>query len=197
VQWPDASIELREEPFTEMRRYASVPNTFETMSVLDVVREGGRDVLRGRQLDRPFRKDYDALEHPATWPARFDTSNWILLGAFDGSSRIGGAIGAARTPGIDVLEDREDLAVLWDLRISPHARRRGVGSALFRAIEAWAVKLQCNELKVETQNTNVAACKFYARQGCALSQVNRGAYFDLPDEIQLFWRKAVNDSRVA
>jgi GNAT superfamily N-acetyltransferase len=197
VQLPDASIELREEPFTEIGRYASVPNIFETMSVLDVVEEGGRHGLQERQLARPFQKNYDALEPPASWPTRFDTSNWILLGAFEGSSRIGGGIGAARTPGIDMLEGRDDLAVLWDLRISPHARRRGVGTALFRAIEAWAAKRQCKELKVETQNTNVAACKFYARQGCALSQVNRGAYVDLPDEIQLFWRKAVDDSRVA
>jgi ribosomal protein S18 acetylase RimI-like enzyme len=197
VQLLDASIELREEPFTEIGRYASVPNIFETMSVLDVVEEGGRYGLRERLLARPFQKDYDALEPPASWPTRFDTSNWILLGAFEGSSRIGGGIGAARTPGIDMLEGRDDLAVLWDLRISPHARRRGVGTALFRAIEAWAAKRQCKELKVETQNTNVAACNFYARQGCALSQVNRGAYVDLPDEIQLFWRKAVDDSRVA
>ena len=44
-------------------------------------------------------------------------------------------------------------------------------------------------MEVETQNINVSACRFYARQGCVLSAVNRFAYPELPDEVQLIWRK--------
>jgi hypothetical protein len=44
-------------------------------------------------------------------------------------------------------------------------------------------------LKVETQNTNAPACRFYARHGFELRVVNRAAYPTLPDEIQLFWYK--------
>jgi len=190
---PDwSSIELRAEAFTQLSRHVAVPSVFDARAVLDVTQKAGEYELRERQLDRPFRKDYDSFESPMEWPTRFDVSNWILIGAFDGDTRLGGAIGAANTPGIDILEGRSDLCVLWDLRIAPEARRRGVGSALFRAIEAWAVNRNCRELKVETQNTNVAACRFYARQGCTLLQVNHGAYSDLPDELQLFWRKTVN-----
>ena len=81
------------------------------------------------------------------------------------------------------------MAVLWDIRVSPEARGRGVGSALFAAAEAWAKARGCRELKVETQNVNVPACRFYMRQGCVLGAVNRRAYPGLPAEIQLLWYK--------
>jgi ribosomal protein S18 acetylase RimI-like enzyme len=90
-----------------------------------------------------------------------------------------------------MLEGRDDLVVLWDIRVSPKARRLAVGSALFRSIEAWARARNCRELKVETQNTNVAACRFYAHQGCHLKRANYNAYPDLPDEVQLIWSKVV------
>ena len=42
-------------------------------------------------------------------------------------------------------------------------------------------------LMIETQNVNVAACKFYARQGCYLGAFERYAYTDYPDEVELTW----------
>ena len=44
---------------------------------------------------------------------------------------------------------------------------------------------------VETQNVNVAACRFYERQGCVLKQANPDAYPQLPEEIQLIVSKAL------
>jgi GNAT superfamily N-acetyltransferase len=91
-----------------------------------------------------------------------------------------------------MLEGRRDLAVLWDLRVAPQVRGRGVGAALFGAVADWAVGQGCRQLKVETQNTNVAACRFYARQGCVLGALNRFAYPDLPEEVQLLWYKVLD-----
>ena len=88
-----------------------------------------------------------------------------------------------------MLEGRRNLAVLWDIRISPHARRQGVGSALFESVEAWALRHGCRQLEIETQNTNVPACRFYERQGCHLRAIDRAAYPELPEEIQLLWYK--------
>jgi hypothetical protein len=45
------------------------------------------------------------------------------------------------------------------------------------------------ELKIETQNTNVGACRFYERQGCELRAIHRAAYPQFPEEIQLLWYK--------
>jgi GNAT superfamily N-acetyltransferase len=64
-----------------------------------------------------------------------------------------------------------------------------VGAALFRAAESWARARGCRQLKVETQNVNVAACRFYSRQGCVLTSVDRLAYPGLPGEIQFLWYK--------
>jgi len=186
-----ATLELREEPITELDRYVAVPSVFESRTVFDIVERSSGIELREREATQPYRKDYDAVENPMEWPTRFDVSNWVLIGAFNAGERVGGVVGAFRTPGLAVLEGRDDLVVLWDIRVSPKAWRLGIGSALFRSIEAWARARSCRELRVETQNTNVAACRFYAHQGCQLKRASHDAYPGLPDEVQLIWSKVV------
>ena len=122
---------------------------------------------------------------------RFDLSHWGFLGAYVGGDRVGGAAVAFDTPGLTTLEDRADVAVLWDIRVAPSRRRCGVGSTLVAAAEAWAAARSCRQLKVETQNLNVPACRFYARHGFVLGAVHRFAYPALPEEIQLLWYKTL------
>lgn len=68
---------------------------------------------------------------------------------------------AWQTPGVNILEGREDLAVLWDIRVDSAYRREGVGEKLFWRTVEWARIKGCKLLKVETQNINVPACRFY------------------------------------
>jgi len=95
------------------------------------------------------------------------------------------------TPGVDLLAGRDDVAVLWDVRVAPAQRGAGVGSALFRAAESWAGAHGCGKLKIETQNINIVACRFYRKMGCTLGRIDRFAYPELPDEVQLLWWKAL------
>jgi GNAT superfamily N-acetyltransferase len=134
-------------------------------------------------------KDYDADERPAQWAKRWNIQNWGLVSAWDHATRIGGAVIAFDTPGVSMLEGRRDLVVLWDIRVAPAWRRSGVGSMLFDAATSWARARGCSRLDVETQNINVPACRFYARMGCTLRRVDRFAYADLPDEVQLLWSR--------
>lgn len=187
-------VEISEEPVTILAEYARVPIAFEAREVFDVADVGGGQfLLTERQLSVPYVKDYDAVEgeSPALWAQRFDLSNWGLFTARLAGRCVGGAVVAYDTPGLDMLEERRDLAVLWDIRVSAELRGRGVGSALFAAVETWARARGCRHLKVETQNINVPACRFYARHGCVLGAVNRFAYPELPDEVQLLWYKAL------
>lgn len=184
-----SEVQIREESFATLAAHTRVPIAFTVDRVLDVVPVDGRNTLVERTLDRSSAKDYDALEDPTSWPALFDLSSWGLLAASVRDEHVGGAVIAFDTPGVEMLEGRDDLGVLWDIRVHPSHRRRGVGSALFRAAEEWALARGCRELKVETQNNNVAACRFYARQGCVLRAVNPGAYASLPDEVQLLFSK--------
>ena len=48
---------------------------------------------------------------------------------------------------------------------------------------------KCRTMKVETQNINVPACRLYAKHGFALGVINRHAYAELPDEVELTWYK--------
>ncbi|MBV9774221.1 MAG: GNAT family N-acetyltransferase, partial [Gemmatimonadetes bacterium] len=136
-------------------------------------------------------KDYDAIPgtHPREWADHFDLSNWGFLAARLDGKRIGGAAIAYATEGLDMLGGRGDLAVLWDIRVAPEARGSGIGAALFGAAETWAAARGARQLKIETQNINVPACQFYARQGCVLGAIHRFAYPGLPDEVQLLWYK--------
>jgi len=185
-------IEIRQECLSDLRRHVQVPSVFETNSVFRVARSDKGVELIEHRLDRAFRKDYDSVEDPMTWPARFDMSNWIFVGAYIARERVGGAIGAYPCPELDLLAEIHDRVVLWDLRVHPGNHRRGVGSALFRAVENRAREYGCRELSVETQNFNIGACRFYAAQGCVLTQANFGAYGQMPDEVQLIWSKNLN-----
>ncbi len=184
-------MRVEEEPASALGDYARIPIAFEVRSVFDVAAADGGFALTERSLAASYIKDYDGFagEGPAGWGQRFDLSNWGFLAARVQGRRVGGAAVAFDTPGVHMLEGRRDLAVLWDLRVAPEARGRGVGAALFHAAETWARARGCRELRVETQNVNVPACRFYARRGCILAEAVRGAYPTLPHEVQLIWRK--------
>jgi GNAT superfamily N-acetyltransferase len=188
------TIDVSVESISGLEEYARVPIAFEVRRVLDVrVEDSGlkRFVFSERIVNIPYVKDYDSLDGhgPTCWPRRIDVSNWGLFVARVEGERVGGAVVAFDTVGLTMLDGRRDLAVLWDIRVSPQTRKKGVGSALFHATEAWAVERGCRQLKIETQNINVPACRFYARQGCVLGAVHRFAYPELPDEVQLLWYK--------
>jgi GNAT superfamily N-acetyltransferase len=190
-------IEIREEPVTILAEYAEIPIAFTVDHIVDVTADGnnpGRFILSECRLETSYIKDYDAIdgEGPTLWPRLFDLSNWGILVARVEGQIAGGAAIAFNTPGCEMLEGRSDLALLWDIRVAPMFRGRRIGAALFREAEQWAVARGCRQLKVETQNINAPACRFYARQGCVLGEVNPQAYPGLPEEIQLLWYKDIS-----
>jgi GNAT superfamily N-acetyltransferase len=149
----------------------------------------GRLCISERQLDRSYVKDYDAIESPLKWPQSFDMTKWAFFIAYLNGVPAGGATVALDTTELVMLEGRRDLAVLWDIRVAPNERGHGIGTKLFQAAEEWAKTKGCRQLKVETQNINVPACRFYSKQGCVLGAVHRFAYPEFPDEVQLLWYK--------
>jgi GNAT superfamily N-acetyltransferase len=170
----------------------SIAFTVDTILEVTLLNDGlGGMSLTATTVADPYVKDYDAIqgEGPAHWADQFDLSNWGLISACRDGVRVGGAVIAIRTPGVWMLAGRDDLAVLWDLRVAPQQRGSGVGSALFRGAESWAADRSCSWLKIETQNVNPAACRFYQKMGCTLGGINRFAYPALPGEVQLLWWK--------
>jgi GNAT superfamily N-acetyltransferase len=176
-------IDVTEESFDSLAEYAAIPISFEVRRVLDV------PSMTEHVVGTPYVKDYDMLEPPTDWPARFDLSRWTLLVARVDGRRVGGAAIAFGAPGVELFDGRRHVAMLWDLRVVPELRGQGVGTTLFRAAEGWAATKGCTSLEVETQDINVPACRFYARMGCALGAIRPHAYAAFPDEVQLIWQK--------
>jgi ribosomal protein S18 acetylase RimI-like enzyme len=196
LRWEPAPIEVREESLEQLPEYSRLSIAFQVDRVLQVeLVEGGLGGLSlfERPVEPPYLKDHDVLpgNHPSQLPIQLDVSRWGWLAAWTGGERVGGAILAFDTEGVHLLAGRRDRVALWDLRVAPEARGQGIGRALFRAAEAWAVARGCSQLVVETQNVNVAACRLYAAAGCELGAVHRFAYPELPDEVQLLWFKSV------
>lgn len=188
-------VEIREMGIDTLPLYAEIPIAFRVESMLRVdLVDGGLGGIRlhEERVATPYVKDYDAHEDggPERWPKRFDLRNWGIFFASDGNRPVGGAVVAFNTPGVHMLAGRTDLAVLWDIRVHPDSRRYGIGTKLFRHAADWSRERGCRHLKVETQNINLPACRFYARQGCKLGQIDRYGYAGHPEvghEVMLIW----------
>ena len=181
------SIRIDEETTSALVDYGRMSIAFTVKSKFVAEPDVNGWKLTEEAVDPPWVKDYDEGEPPTRW-LRWDTSNWRLISAFSGNERIGGAIVVYKSPQLDFLEGRDDLAALWDIRVAPEWRGQGVGSLLFEHVVRYARKMGCVELKIETQDVNVGACKFYAKQGCGLAEVTPNAYPGWPDEVEMIWR---------
>lgn len=178
----------------ELSDYSKIPMTIEISSKLNVhlIYNGLGGIKLSEVKVKPYIKDYDEMDgnKPTDWPTCFDISNWGLFLTRDNEVPVAGATVAFNTPEFNMLDGRSNLAVLWDLRVRPDYRGFGLGTELFRKATEWAKSKGCSQLNVETQNTNVAACKFYIRQDCQLGGVHRFKYTNNPkikDEIMLVW----------
>ncbi len=189
------SLTIVEEPPTAatFEAYAKVPMAFEVDSRFRVEpfdpATGGFNLVLA-PVTPTYIKDYgeEEGEQPVDWTKRWDTSNWAVFAAFDDGRRVGGAVVTFDTKDMWFLEGREDIAGLWDIRVAPDLRGTGVGKALFSAAAAWSKERNCRLLKIETQDINVPACRFYAAMDCELGAVNRFAYQPpYAQEVQFVW----------
>lgn len=190
------SVRIIEETPDVLPEYEKISIAFsvETFFRVELIENGLSGVkLIEEKVSSRFMKDYDAIEGNKISLIReqFDLSNWGVLSAFDDGKRIGGAIVAWKTPDVLMLEGRDDLACLWDLRVAPDYRGKSVGKLLFEKSIEWARQKNCVLFKVETQNTNVPACRFYERQKCELGAINRFAYPESMNETQIVWYRKI------
>lgn len=104
----------------------------------------------------------------------FKRKDATCLFAFSDNQLVGQAV---------VVKNWNDLAMVWDLRVDAHMRRKGVGRELLAACEDWAKSQGLQGLMLETQDTNPSACQFYERYGFVLGGVDRMLYGGLPHQI--------------
>jgi hypothetical protein len=109
------NIHIIEESMSSLVDHAAIRIDFRVERILDITPGPNSFSLTERLIDRAYVKNYDSIEAPSQW-LRFNTSNWGLLAAYRDQVRVGGAVMAFDTPGVDLLDRRSDLAVLWDIR---------------------------------------------------------------------------------
>jgi GNAT superfamily N-acetyltransferase len=175
-----------------LKEYDLIPQRVEVRSILEVsLVSGGMGgmMLKEVPVEQPYIKDYDSSgDLPSDMPKHFEVSNWGFFLSMERNNPVGGATVAFDTTGVFMPEARRDLAVLWDIRVSPQAR--GAGISLFRHAAEWSRDRGCRQMKIETQNVNVPACRFYQRMGCHLGEIRRFGYAGVPavsHEVMLCW----------
>ena len=83
-----------------------------------------------------------------------------------------------------------NLASIEDIRVSREYRNHGIGKELIRIAIEWSEKKGLKGIRLETQDTNVEACRFYRSCGFKLRGMDRALYSGLnPEkpETALYW----------
>lgn len=173
--------------------YAAIDPSYDVTSVLKVVpvRKGlGGLRLVEEKVAHPYRKGADSPESsPAAWPPAHESGAFAAFLAMEDGVAVGGAAVVVNPAGGFLFERRDTLAGLWDLRVRPGHRRQGTGTKLLLHAADWAKQHGCTQLRIECQNVNVAACRFYAKH-CTLGAIERYAYAacaDVAHEAMLLW----------
>jgi GNAT superfamily N-acetyltransferase len=188
---------IRLEQVHDLKIYSTISIAFwiEKILQIDLQKNGLQGIpFHESSAEHSVRKIYDQLPQnsPLDWEKEFDTKKWHIVLAYIEEKPVAGAIIIHNSPEIHMLCSRKDLAVLWDIRVNEEYRGMGIGKALFHYAMQWAKNQSAQWLKIETQNNNVDACKFYSRMGCFLGGIDCFAYGGTAkpsDEIMLLWYK--------
>lgn len=141
-----------------------------------------------------YSKDFTRFEKAMDYEKHFNISGWAFFMAFDEDEPIGAVTVCARDSSCEMLDKRDDICVLWDIRVADGYKHLGIGQHLFDMVRVWAMEEGFSQIKIECQNTNIPACRFYHKQGAKLCRIDEYAYYseyynekDIRDEIGLIW----------
>ncbi|ANS75679.1 GCN5 family acetyltransferase [Paenibacillus yonginensis] len=73
---------------------------------------------------------------------------------------------------IRLVKDWNRMAYVENIAVKQSHRARGIGKMLFAAGEKWALDQGLRGLMLEAQDDNLAACRFYLKQGMQLGGVD-------------------------
>jgi ribosomal protein S18 acetylase RimI-like enzyme len=169
--------------------YDKIPMKLTVTTILKVIKLGqGLDGIQYRfeEMDvKPYIKDFTEGESVKRWLEHFKIATWAFFMANDGENPIGGAAVVANAPEICMLDGRNDLTVLWDIRVSENYKHQGIGEHLFKMAYNWSKDNGYKKMKIESQNTNIPACRFYQKQGAELVVIDENRYGT--DEVMFLW----------
>jgi len=172
--------------------YDNIPMLVNVKShyLLDKIKNGLGGIILKEIPVNEYIKDLGKYEIACEYEKHFDISNWVFYMAFDDKKPIAAITMASLTSNVIMLDGRDDLCVLWDIRVMNGYKHQGIGQKLFDLAIEWARKQGFKQMKIECQNNNVPACKFYQKQGAVLSKIDEYAYYndeEIRNEVQFIW----------
>jgi ribosomal protein S18 acetylase RimI-like enzyme len=182
-------INLRPLVSDDIPNLPQIRPTYKSSSILEVEKSGsGLEIgwkLVERNLPQPFDKgtlyDFDEIAQAET-RARLERPDDTYQRVAESSGQLVGLLDIE-------LQPWNDTAFLWNLMIDLDYRGQGLGRRLWHRALDFARQSDVRAIMIETQNTNVPACKFYARMGCELVGINEAYYphDGSVTEVALFW----------
>jgi streptothricin acetyltransferase len=90
---------------------------------------------------------------------------------------------------IKIRSNWNGYALIEDIAVAKDYRKNGVGTALLNKAIEWAKEKHYSGLMLETQDINVSACHFYAKNHFLIGAVDTMLYsnFSTANEIAIFW----------
>lgn len=90
---------------------------------------------------------------------------------------------------IKIRSNWNGYALIEDIAVSKEYRKSGVGTALLNKAIEWAKENNFCGLMLETQDINVSACHFYAKNQFVIGGVDTMLYsnFSTANEMAIFW----------
>ena len=86
-----------------------------------------------------------------------------------------------------------NFAYIEELYVSEAIRGQGIGRRLVKRAEDWAAERRLKGLMLETQDLNLAACRFYVKTGFRIGGADtllyEGLGTELAEERAIFWYK--------
>lgn len=136
-------------------------------------------------LTQPYSKNYwDSLSENDLGRYTALLMEGFSLGAYLNGDWVGVALAEAQ-PWNRVLN-------VWELHVHPQHRGAGIGRRLVEELASRAIATGLRALAVETQNTNVAAIRFYRSVGFTLEGIDLSYYTntDVEDgEVAIFLKR--------
>jgi ribosomal protein S18 acetylase RimI-like enzyme len=96
----------------------------------------------------------------------WDSDRWCVLVAEEEDSKLVGQIAGGLREPAPVFEP-ESYGYITDIVVDPDARRRGIGRALFRALEDWFREQGATHLELRVLASNPASQAFWRAMGCS------------------------------
>lgn len=128
-------------------------------------------------FSEPYIKQY---EHENIDLSYIDDDNKAVYLYYDDNNCIGQ---------ISLRSNWNGYTLIEDIAVAKKCRQKGIGKALLQQAVEWARQNNCMGLMLETQDVNVSACRFYAKNNFVIGGVDTMLYSKFPTahELAIYW----------